>query len=225
MSLILEALKKSEQQRRIGQVPNLGTPVIGTRRRRGRLLPVLVSLIVVALAIGAWLRFGPATDVPAAPAADPRVASADAPPAPAKPPGAKPSETTPAPAGAPPAAAVEPGRVLSAYERERLRITGELPRSERKPRPPVSRAFPTAAPPAAPPAASPCCRRRTGPRRPRPRGSRCSSRGASRRAAARPPRSPAPAPPGQPNHRPAALARVRPCPGSGKPAWRSSSSA
>jgi len=30
MSLILEALKKSEQQRRLGEMPNLGTPVTAT---------------------------------------------------------------------------------------------------------------------------------------------------------------------------------------------------
>ena len=33
MSLILEALKKSEAQRQLGEMPNLGTPISATRRR------------------------------------------------------------------------------------------------------------------------------------------------------------------------------------------------
>jgi len=47
MSLILEALKKSEQQRRLGEAPTLGSPVVSTRRRRSA-LPVLAALIVIA---------------------------------------------------------------------------------------------------------------------------------------------------------------------------------
>ena len=58
MSLILEALKKSERQRRLGETPSLGTPVTGVRRRRS-LLPLLVGLIAVALAVGWWLRRAP----------------------------------------------------------------------------------------------------------------------------------------------------------------------
>jgi general secretion pathway protein B len=54
MSLILEALKKSEQQRRLGEAPTLGSPVVATRRRRS-LIPVLAALIVVAAAAGWWL--------------------------------------------------------------------------------------------------------------------------------------------------------------------------
>jgi general secretion pathway protein B len=53
MSLILEALKKSEQQRRLGEAPNFGSPVVATRRRRN-LLPVLAILIVIAAAAGWW---------------------------------------------------------------------------------------------------------------------------------------------------------------------------
>jgi general secretion pathway protein B len=153
MSLILEALKKSEQQRRIGQVPNLGTPVIGTRRRRS-LLPVLALLIVVALAIGAWMRFAPS------PSGQPgsgtptetttgELAASDA----ANPPAAAASEPDKAPARANP----QPARPLSAYQRERLRLTGELPKTDRKPRPPVSRPITQRAPPAkpAPPASAP----------------------------------------------------------------------
>ena len=54
MSLILEALKKSEQQRRLGEMPNLGTPVTATRRRRSP-LPWLAVVVVLALgAAGGW---------------------------------------------------------------------------------------------------------------------------------------------------------------------------
>jgi general secretion pathway protein B len=54
MSLILEALKKSEQQRRLGEAPTLGSPVVSTRRRRS-LLPLFAILIVIAAAAGWWL--------------------------------------------------------------------------------------------------------------------------------------------------------------------------
>jgi general secretion pathway protein B len=59
MSLILEALKKSEQQRRLGEMPTLGTPTLPSRRRRN-LLPVLAGLIAVALGAGWWLMRTPA---------------------------------------------------------------------------------------------------------------------------------------------------------------------
>lgn len=78
MSLILEALKKSEQQRRLGEAPNLGTPVLTTRRRRSA-LPLLALLIVVALGVGWWvLRAG---NVPAPDADKVAVAPSQAPPA------------------------------------------------------------------------------------------------------------------------------------------------
>jgi general secretion pathway protein B len=51
MSLILEALKKSEQQRKLGEAPTLGSPVVATRKRRS-FLPVIALLIVVGA--GAW---------------------------------------------------------------------------------------------------------------------------------------------------------------------------
>ena len=86
MSLIHEALKKAEAQRRLGELPTLGTPVAGRRKPRP-LLPVLAALIAVALGAGWWLstREG-AGDAPAtvaagdAPAASPR-AKPDAAPA------------------------------------------------------------------------------------------------------------------------------------------------
>jgi general secretion pathway protein B len=72
MSLILEALKKSEQQRRLGEAPTLGSPVVSTRRRRST-LPVLAALIVIAAGAGWWLTRQPAqpsaTTTPAPPIA------------------------------------------------------------------------------------------------------------------------------------------------------------
>ncbi len=66
MSLILEALKKSEQQRRLGEAPTLGTPVVATRRRRS-FLPVLAILIIAAAAAAWWLMrpHAPTTPAPA----------------------------------------------------------------------------------------------------------------------------------------------------------------
>ncbi|HEY6942839.1 hypothetical protein, partial [Dokdonella sp.] len=72
MSLILEALKKSEQQRRLGEMPTLGTPVLPSARRRS-VLPLVIGLIVVALGVGGWLmrRSPPATEAPASTAPNP----------------------------------------------------------------------------------------------------------------------------------------------------------
>ena len=66
MSLILEALKKSEQQRRLGEAPTLGSPVVSTRRRRS-LLPLFAILIVISAAAGWWL-LRPSAPPPTAPA-------------------------------------------------------------------------------------------------------------------------------------------------------------
>lgn len=77
MSLILEALKKSEQQRRLGEAPTLGSPVIASRRQRSW-LPLFGALIVIALGAGWWLSRSRTTPAPneqtassAAPAAKP----------------------------------------------------------------------------------------------------------------------------------------------------------
>lgn len=59
MSLILEALKKSERQRRLGESPSLGSPVMAVRRRRS-VLPVLVVLIAIGLAALWWMQREPA---------------------------------------------------------------------------------------------------------------------------------------------------------------------
>jgi general secretion pathway protein B len=55
MSLILEALKKSERQRRLGESPSLGSPIMAVRRRRS-VLPILIALIAVGLTALWWLR-------------------------------------------------------------------------------------------------------------------------------------------------------------------------
>ena len=82
MSLILEALKKSEQQRRLGEAPTLGSPVVATRRRRS-LLPLIAVLIVAVAAVGWWLSRPSGT--PSAPvAAAPPAGAAGGRPAPAK---------------------------------------------------------------------------------------------------------------------------------------------
>ncbi len=54
MSLILEALKKSEANRRLGEAPDLGTPFTTTARRRSP-LPFVVVAIVIASGAGWWL--------------------------------------------------------------------------------------------------------------------------------------------------------------------------
>ena len=50
MSLILEALKKSEAQRRLGEMPNLGTPIASTRRTRASTpwLAIAIALLIAA---------------------------------------------------------------------------------------------------------------------------------------------------------------------------------
>ncbi len=78
MSLIHEALKKAEQQRQLGSVPTLGSPVLSTRRRRAWLGPLLSLLGAAILLGGAWwwmhqrplppAAANPATTAPALPA-------------------------------------------------------------------------------------------------------------------------------------------------------------
>ncbi len=59
MSLILEALKKSEAKRQLGEAPGLGTPFTVARRRRSP-LPVIVLLILAAAGFG-WYYLRPAS--------------------------------------------------------------------------------------------------------------------------------------------------------------------
>ena len=66
MSLILEALKKSEARRQLGEAPGLGTPFTVTRQRRSA-LPLILVLIVVAAGLGWWyVRTMPPAPAPAA---------------------------------------------------------------------------------------------------------------------------------------------------------------
>ena len=51
MSLILEALKKSEARRQLGEAPGLGTPFTVARRRRSP-LPIIVVLVLAVAAFG-----------------------------------------------------------------------------------------------------------------------------------------------------------------------------
>ena len=116
MSLILEALKKSEQQRQLGQVPSFGSPALAVRRRRS-LLPVLVMLILAALGVGWWFARTPVAPVaePAAtakpqPEPAPQTAATGVPqpadkPAAAKPAAPKPAAATAAPPVSAPVAA------------------------------------------------------------------------------------------------------------------------
>lgn len=67
MSLILEALKKSEANRRLGQAPDLGTPFTPARRERSPLWALLV--IFASLGAGAWWWFGRGASAPAPPVA------------------------------------------------------------------------------------------------------------------------------------------------------------
>lgn len=118
MSLILEALKKSERQRRLGEMPNLGTPVLAARRRRS-LLPWLAGAIVIVLAVGAWLRFAPPAE-PITPARVDATASAPAASTPAQAPvGATPTNTAPA---APAPVAAAPAKPAAGDTRRNLRL-------------------------------------------------------------------------------------------------------
>ncbi|HXD83188.1 MAG TPA: general secretion pathway protein GspB [Rudaea sp.] len=83
MSLILEALKKSEANRRLGQAPDLGTPFTPARRGRSPLWALIV--IVLALGAGAWWWFGRGTPAPLPAAPQPTVAATSAPSAAAAP--------------------------------------------------------------------------------------------------------------------------------------------
>jgi general secretion pathway protein B len=62
MSLILEALKKSEARRRIGEAPDIGTPFATAAPRRGP-LPLIIVAIVLAAGVGWWLQREPSVPV------------------------------------------------------------------------------------------------------------------------------------------------------------------
>lgn len=98
MSLIHEALKKAEQQRRLGEPPGLATPFARSPRQRS-LLPYLAAAIVVALGAGWFLTRDTAAPEKSAPA------SANSKTATATPAAATGSAAAPAASGADPAAA------------------------------------------------------------------------------------------------------------------------
>lgn len=66
MSLILEALRKSERERRLGDAPSIGSPVMAVRRRRNW-LPLLVVLIVLGMLLLWWLQRTPESRTPPVP--------------------------------------------------------------------------------------------------------------------------------------------------------------
>jgi general secretion pathway protein B len=104
MSLIHEALKKAEQQRRLGEPPGLATPFARSPRQRS-LLPYLAAAIVIALGAGWFLTRDTAAPEKSAPATA----------------NSKTATTTPAAAtgggGAPAASGADPASASSAAER------------------------------------------------------------------------------------------------------------
>lgn len=64
MSLILEALKKSEAKRRLGEAPDIGTPFALKRRRRSPLPLVAIAILIVG-ALGWWFLRPPEQSPPA----------------------------------------------------------------------------------------------------------------------------------------------------------------
>lgn len=145
MSLILEALKKSERQRRLGEMPNLGTPVLAARRRRS-LLPWLAGAIVVALAVGAWLRFAPPAETTTPARVDAAVNAPTAATPAQTPAGTAPTRPAPAPVAAAPA------KPAATDARRNLRLPAADDRPGSVAELPVS---PLVAGPRKPPAATP----------------------------------------------------------------------
>jgi general secretion pathway protein B len=58
MSLILEALKKSEAKRRLGSAPDLGTP-FASRRKRSPIIPIVVAILIVGAVAWWWMQRTP----------------------------------------------------------------------------------------------------------------------------------------------------------------------
>jgi general secretion pathway protein B len=110
MSLILEALRKSEQQRRLGEVPTLGSESAWAGRRwhgapaRGARWPWIAAIALLGLAGAAGWWF-------LAPGAAKRAETRDAPPADATPAGDAP---VPAPVAPPTAASAPPAAPVAA---------------------------------------------------------------------------------------------------------------
>lgn len=131
MSLILEALKKSERQRRLGESPSLGSPVIAVRRRRN-FLPILIVLIAIGLLALWWMRRDGGEPVPAVETAtDPAATTSRSPSAPARVADATTFNDAPLPplASTPNSVPARPGNTQAAAadaERRRKLRDGEL---------------------------------------------------------------------------------------------------
>lgn len=114
MSYILDALRKSETERRQGRVPDLGQQVQMIHKPKKKSVPVLVWVVAIALVLNAvllaWLFWPRVSDTaaqePASTSAEtvasvPRVNPAEPAPEPVKPASEPPLESSPAPAATP----------------------------------------------------------------------------------------------------------------------------
>jgi general secretion pathway protein B len=117
MSLILEALRKSEQQRRLGETPTLATDSAWATRRwhgaatRGARWPwIVLALLLVAGGAAAWWLLPRGSETPAVPApgAEAAVSTGTGDPAPAPAPAAIPVDPQPQATIAAPPVAIDP---------------------------------------------------------------------------------------------------------------------
>lgn len=159
MSLILEALRKSEAERQIGRAPGLLTPMpMAARPGRGRplaWLAVVVVLLVAVAALAWWMGRSGAALPASAPDATALPAPSEAtPPAIAPPPDAAPAaRTAAAPIAAPPAARPAPPALPAAGPGD-LPADPDFPSRERESLPLPPPAAPATAAPAPAPAPS-----------------------------------------------------------------------
>lgn len=143
MSLILEALKKSEEQRRLGEMPNLGTPITATRRRRSP-MPWLAAAVVVAIAAAGGWRYLRHASAPAAGEPAPIKAAVSPEAAAVKTPAAQRQPAKPAS----PAPAAQTAPAVAATPATPAPTPVAAPKREAAP-PPSAPATPPAPPPAA----------------------------------------------------------------------------
>jgi general secretion pathway protein B len=148
MSYILEALRKSQQDREIGQVPTLATQPLFTSQESGRnawgLAAMALAGLAVAIALYAALRGGPEVAPPATPVTQTAGPAPVGAPVTAPAPGASPPvAATPASTPLPPV--IAPTAVSPTVPSPPLAAPGTDP----VPTPPV--ATPGSAPPASPP--------------------------------------------------------------------------
>jgi len=128
MSLILEALKKSEARRQLGETPGIGTPFTVARRRHNP-LPLIAVLIAAAAALGwYYVRTLPPTASTASPAPAAQNSNIVAQPAARKPPaGLAPNRPNGADAASSPAGAEMARRRLAGMPPGTPGARGELP--------------------------------------------------------------------------------------------------